>query len=305
MNGSQPPLFISVIIPHLNHLENLAVCLKSLAAQTFDPSRFEVIVIDNGSTTRPDAIIGAYPGMRLLEEQEPGPARNTGVRASKGDVLAFIDADCVAHPDWLKAVERAVLSAPEDTIFGGRIDTWQTQPDRLSDVEAYETILTFDQKKWIEKHKFCGTANLVVRRSTFNKVGFFGGITIAEDLDWGHRANMAGLPLRFVPDMVITHPPRQSLRELKVKWRRHVQHDFNTMQTRSFWRLRWLFRTLLVLVSPLLHFPMVITSPRAPRFSDRWKAFLVLVQIRLFRVRTMLGLMISNPGIVWNRDSAV
>ena len=93
---------ISVVVPHMDQLDGLAACLESLEAQTLDRSLFEVIVVDNGSTCRPEAVIAQHPGVRLLEEPEPGPgpARNLGVNNAAGEILCFIDADCRAHPGW-------------------------------------------------------------------------------------------------------------------------------------------------------------------------------------------------------------
>ena len=100
MNRSGPERpRISVVILHLNPPEFLARCFASLAAGTRAP--YEAIVVDNGSRELPEAVCAAH-GARLLSEAEPGPgsARNCGVAASSGELLAFIDADCVAYPGW-------------------------------------------------------------------------------------------------------------------------------------------------------------------------------------------------------------
>ena len=106
---SKKPL-ISVIIPHLNQPNGLEACLGSLDSQTLERSAFEVIVVDNGSASLPKAVIERYPGTSLLQESRPGPglARNRGVEAASADILAFIDADCRAHPDWLRSALRAL-----------------------------------------------------------------------------------------------------------------------------------------------------------------------------------------------------
>ena len=83
---------VSVIIPHLNQPAFLTRCLASLAAQQGAPA-FEVIVVDNGSKTLPEAQVAAFETARLMVEDTPGPgpARNRGVGAAKGEILAFID----------------------------------------------------------------------------------------------------------------------------------------------------------------------------------------------------------------------
>src|SRR4051794_8901034 len=97
---------ISVIIPHLNQPDALEACLRSLDAQTLARDAFEIIVVDNGSATPPMDVVAGHPGVRLQHESRPGPgpARNAGVAAANGEILAFIDADCRAHQDWLSSV---------------------------------------------------------------------------------------------------------------------------------------------------------------------------------------------------------
>jgi hypothetical protein len=94
------PIRISVVISHLNQPALLDRCLRSLHQGVRRPD--EIIVVDNGSAASPEALCGAYPGVRLFSEPAlvPGPARNKGVAKNSGDVLAFIDADCLADPVW-------------------------------------------------------------------------------------------------------------------------------------------------------------------------------------------------------------
>ena len=115
----------SVIIPHFNTPELLVKCLQSVAAQTLNYGWFEIIVVDNGSRLPMRLLEATWPGVRFLIERQPGPgpARNTGVRAARADILAFVDADVRVAPGWLKAGLKAVGRNPL-ALFGGdvRID---------------------------------------------------------------------------------------------------------------------------------------------------------------------------------------
>src|ERR1700759_479896 len=110
---------ISVIIPHLNQPEELEACLRSVFSQKLDQSDFEVIVVDNGSRSLPQAIVERYPGTILLQELTPGPgpARNRGAAAASADILAFTDSDCRVHPDWLGSAIRTLNEAPERVVL--------------------------------------------------------------------------------------------------------------------------------------------------------------------------------------------
>jgi GT2 family glycosyltransferase len=299
---------ISVVIPHLNQPDGLAACLDSLDAQTLDRSAFEVLVIDNGSTSPPDSIVARHTNARLLREPMPGPglARNRGARDAKGDILAFIDADCRAHPNWLQSALQKLSSLPEGTILGGDVQIWRDNSSKpITAIEAYESVFAYRFKLYIEKHDFSGTGNLVVRRRDFEKIGPFAGIDFAEDMEWGRRARSAGFTLRYVPEMVVFHPARHSLGELFVKWDRHLQHFLNMTRGTQAWRLRWIARAVAILGSPIIDVPTLIFTDRISGASARIKASAVLVVVRAYRTWRMINLLLSSKGVVWNRNSAV
>src|SRR5690606_5957874 len=99
---------ITVVIPAFNEQDCLAATLRALQAQDYPAGRVEVIVVDNGSTDRTREIAAAL-GARVLVR--PGVTiaalRNAGAAEARGEILAFLDADCVPAPDWARqAAER-------------------------------------------------------------------------------------------------------------------------------------------------------------------------------------------------------
>lgn len=298
---------LSVIIPHLNQPDFLDRCLASLMAQDGAVPAFEIIVVDNGSHDMPQAVCDAYPAVRLIAEPEPGPgpARNAGVAAANGDILAFIDADCLADPGWLARIENYFATNPEAHILGGDVFIAREDAASATLLEAYESIYAYRMKEYIAKQGFTGTGNLAVRAATMAKVGGFGGLHLAEDRDWGQRAGRAGFATTYVEGMVVYHPARKTFDELRQKWDRHVAHDCVRMQEKSFWRLRWLARTALVAASPAGEIPKILTSPRVSGASERAKAFAGMLWTRLYRARRMLQLVIGgDPEAMsgaWNR----
>ena len=213
-------------------------------------------------------------------------------------VLAFIDADCRAHPDWLRNALQALRSSPEGTILGGDVQIWRDCQQTSTAIEAYESVFGYRFKLYIERHGFCGTGNLVVRRADYEKVGPFAGINFAEDIEWGERARSAGLRFRYVPEMIVFHPPRRSLRELYAKWDRHIQHFLNMARDKPGWKVRWIARSLAVLGSPIVDSAKVLTSDRVQGISTRLKAILVLFAIRTHRAGKMLSLLMASKGVV-------
>src|SRR5690554_2984846 len=94
---------ISVIIPTYKDWERLALCLQALENQSFKPSNFEIIVINNLPGDLPPAAFKLPKNAVLVDEGKPGSyaARNTGIGMAKGEILAFTDSDCIPHKDWL------------------------------------------------------------------------------------------------------------------------------------------------------------------------------------------------------------
>lgn len=294
-------MLISVVIPHLNQPQMLARCLASLAAGQRPPD--EVIVVDNGSSSLPEAICA---GVRLLQEPVPGPgpARNRGVAAARGEVLAFIDADCLAAPDWL-AMAEAALADPAATILGGDVRIACVDRARLTMLEAYESIYAYRMDRYIAREGFTGTGNLVVRRAVLEDVGPFAGIGVAEDRDWGRRATAKGYVIRYVAGMKVFHPARTSFADMFRKWDRQTAHDYGDARKSLTGRLKWLVKMLAMAVSPLAELPRVALSNRVGGARDRSLAFLCLVRIRAYRAGVMARLAASGDakGLAdgWNR----
>jgi GT2 family glycosyltransferase len=294
---------ISVIVPHFNQPAFLEKCLQSLAVQSFGRERFEVIVVDNGSQNLPEETCARF-GAKLLVEKKPGPgmARNTGIGAASGVLLAFIDADCVAHGDWLKSAVEALLKQ-NVIVIGGDVRIGYEDETRLTSLEAYESVFAYRQKEYIERIGFSGTGNLAFKREAFQKVGPFAGIGIAEDRDWGLRARAAGLGITYVPNMVVWHPARKTMAELKVKWQRHTVHDYAGFRGKSLGILKWYLRTIAVAASPARDIFRVLFSNRVSGFANKMKAIAVLIFIRLYRAAHMTVLPFSsqaNDGPRWN-----
>lgn len=215
-------MFISVIIPTYNNNTELRLCLASLDAQSIGKDAFEVVVVDNGSKTPASEITQLFPFCRCVQESKPGSynARNTGVEYAKGDILAFTDADCLPHSDWLKNSHRLMAQNPNWQAIGGDIEV--TLSETPNSAEIYESIFSLKQRVYVTELGFAATANLIVRRDAFDATGHFdGGLLSGGDYDWSRRYAMAGGQLHFAPDVLVRHPARASYRGL-VKKRRRV-----------------------------------------------------------------------------------
>ncbi len=103
MNNELP--FISIIIPVLNGERTIRACLNSILHSDYPGEKREIVVIDNGSTDRTAEIVKTFPVQYLLEARRGvSYARNRGIEASRGGILAFTDSDCVVSRRWLPEI---------------------------------------------------------------------------------------------------------------------------------------------------------------------------------------------------------
>lgn len=282
---------VSVIIPHFNTPELLVKCLQSVAAQSLDHGWFEIIVVDNGSRLPMRLLEATWPGVRFLIERQkgPGPARNTGVRAARADILAFVDADVRVAPGWLKAGLKAVGRNPL-ALYGGdiRIDVGDRR--HMSDVEAFESVFSFRQKSYINKKHYSVTANLIMTRAVFEKAGPFDGIDKPEDRAFGERAHALGIRTRYAPRMLAFHPARADAADIRRKFGRVAHQAFSQFQERGRPLLLWDARAAAMAVSGLAHAPMMLFSRRVIGLGNRARGLRLLMQLRWQRALDMLEL---------------
>lgn len=231
---------LSIIIPVYNDFAALKKCLRALQSQLDSYNGLvECIVVDNGSTDDIHEIVQDFPRVSALTEATPGSyaARNTGARSAAGEYLAFTDSDCIPTEDWVEAILRITTVYPAIDVHIGEVRLF---PDHDSSKEvdlrvaAYEIATAFRQEYYANTVHFGPTANLIVRKPTFEALrGFDQSLMSGGDKDFGQRAWRAGFQLRYSPECVVAHPTRSSLGQLESKIRRIVGGDFTKAGARA------------------------------------------------------------------------
>lgn len=214
--------FLSIIIPNRNGRATIDRCLA--AACAFRDDRTEVIVVDDGSTDGSAEIAAQFPCI-LLERgvhTGAGAARNAGARRASGEYLFFIDADCILLDSTLAAVRKAI-SEHAGAVIGG---TYTLLP---ADSDFFSTF----QSVYIHYHETCTAVPdyipshaMVVRADVFWSVGGFPEqfLPMIEDVELSHRLRRAGHRLVSVPDILVRHIFRFSLRRSLVNAFRKSWH---------------------------------------------------------------------------------
>jgi GT2 family glycosyltransferase len=211
--------FVSVVVPVRDGLDALRGCVAALLDQNYPPDAFEIIVVDNGSASSPAAVLPADPRVLLLAEPVAGSyrARNTGIQAARGSILAFTDADCVPAAGWLRAAVDHLAEYPGTDMIGGRVGITVRRGAPHSPPEWFELVEGFPQARYIATG-FAVTANLVTRRSVLDRVGDFDAELLSGgDAEWGRRVRAAGGTQRYLPEAVVWHPARSTWTELRHK----------------------------------------------------------------------------------------
>ncbi|MEO0487043.1 MAG: glycosyltransferase family A protein [Pseudomonadota bacterium] len=285
---------LAIIIPHYNDVARLVICLRALTDQ--DTTGTEIVVVDNASPDAPDRIAADFPQVRFLTQPErgAGPARNMGVAQTQADTLAFIDADCIAAPDWIAAIRQV---RADGDVVGGRVDVHDETPPPRNGAEAFENVFAFNFRHYIENQRQSGAGNLVTTRAVFEDVGPF-RVTVSEDTDWTRRAVAQGYSLVYRDGLIVSHPSRQDWAQLKRKWLRLTQEMFalelqgaDTAAT----RLRWGLRALAMPLSALVHLPKILRSPALNGGGERARGAATLFRIRLQRMAWMLQQALGRP----------
>ncbi len=217
----------SVIIPAYNAERTMKQCLQALQKQTFKD--FEAIVVDDGSTDRTPEIARGSSGVKLLQQKHAGPAvaRNLGASKAKGDILVFLDSDCVASKNWLHEM---LLPFNEKSVVGvqGEYENRQQQlVARFTHLEIEQRHEKMARQRFID---FMGSYSAAYRKSVFRQMkGFDTSFPMAsgEDTDLSFRISKVGYKMVFNPKAVVFHFHPVSLgKYLKVKF------------FRAFWRTR-------------------------------------------------------------------
>lgn len=196
---------ISVIIPNHNGGKTIDLCLQAALASDYE--NFEVIVVDDKSTDNSTEIIKIFSCklIRLPERGGASVARNTGARHSSGEILFFIDADCLLQVDTLSVVARTMSESKDDVIVGG---TYTPVPHDKEFFSTFQSVfIHYSETKNLEKPDYLASHALAISAQNFQKSGGFAEdfMPILEDVEYSHRLRHQGFTLRMSPRILVRH----------------------------------------------------------------------------------------------------
>ena len=207
--------FVSIIIPVFNSEKIIRRCLESLLRQTYPTEKYEIIIVDNGSYDNSVKIIKEFPIKLFFEKRAHNSymARNCGLRHAKGEIIAFIDADCIARKDWLQNLIEPFKDVNVGVVAG---EVLNYKPMNL--IQGFYAFSDFlrQETKVQKKVPAIGTANVAFRKVIFNIVGQFDeNFRWGGDNDFGVRIQKeTNYLIRFAKRAKVYHFHRISLKEL-------------------------------------------------------------------------------------------
>lgn len=275
----------SVVIPAKNERENIGRCLDSIFQVDWDPEEYEVIVIDNGSSDD-TPLIAAEKGAKVYLQPDLtiSGLRNFGASMAKGELLAFMDADCTVEPSWLRAASR-YLGAEDIVCFGSPP---QVPPEATWVQQAWYQVRR--KKEEVGETAWLESMNMFVRREAFSRCqGFDEHLATCEDYDISLRLKALG---KVITDSrVVAYHFGEA---------RTVAHFFRKERWRGIGNLRGVLRhgvkagELPSILLPVLHCLALFSLPlslllRAPLGATTpvfvaalflaWQAFLLCVSL--------------------------
>ncbi len=244
---------ISIIIPTFNARSTILRTLTSLHQQDYSGKR-EIIVVNSSQDDTQKIIHEKYPEVRVVQLEKrafTGDAKNIGLEGAKGNIMAFIDSDCIAEKSWLSIITKKYQSGHK--VVGGSIGN--TNFEKLvSKAEYFLELVQLSPGGRSRFVKLISTANCFVAKEIFTKYGNFPTIRKGVDMIFSHKLIEQGEKILFAPEMKVSHACTTNFFHYLKK---QVLHGEYSMLTRKEAKLPGSFLSKNVLFVPLL--PLIRT----------------------------------------------
>jgi cellulose synthase/poly-beta-1,6-N-acetylglucosamine synthase-like glycosyltransferase len=259
-----PGRFVSAIIPAHNEQEFIAACIASVFKCGHPRGLLEILVVDHSSTDATKALADRAGATVLqLKGGRIGAVRNAGLRAAKGEFIAFVDGDCLVPATWLRSAIHILESDSRIGAVGGPC----LSPNTGSWVER-SLAPCYVRPGIVKPAKALATSSFIARARLLKEIGQFDESLISgEDDDLSNRIRQRGLALAWASDCHIIHNGYP--RTLWEVVRKEIWHGSNHIEVRSGLDLTLALAILFLLTSAgiLILLPIFIFRPSITSLS--------------------------------------
>jgi cellulose synthase/poly-beta-1,6-N-acetylglucosamine synthase-like glycosyltransferase len=316
IDKKSPRPIVTVVIPAYLRTAKLAEAIRSLLLQDLPADGYEIVVVDSSPDETNLRLVEslqaeALCSLRCLRKKPegPGPSRNVGANAGRGNFIAFMDSDCKASPGWLRS-GIAGFNSPRVGLVQGK-----TMPEPGAPHSVFNWYIQIERESFLYE-----TANIFYRRQAFERAGGFladmrptaekpvGG----EDVDLAWKVKRAGWESRFVDEALVYHEVvRMRLLRWFVNHRLYIcpkfVHDYPEL--RQFFVYGYFYEPIQVwvvlalfgiLLAPLTLWALVLILPyiaaRGSESSRTLKGPLRLVRVALYAPRDFASFAVLFAG---------
>lgn len=264
--------FVTVVVPTYNRKEMLKECLNSLFSQTYPKDRYEIVVVNDGSTDGTEKVLEEYAGkapckLKRFNQKNQGvsSAMNTGIKNSEGKIIYFTGDDCIADKNWIKNLADSFSDERVGGV-GGKVIAYKLE--KLVEKYSEKTGL-LNQKKFKSMNTII-TGNAAYRKAILQELGGFdSNLKACEDVDTSIMVQLKGYKIRYVPQAIVKHRHVDNLRSL---FRQQYRNGIANARLNKKYTLDFKPSYNLVLIT-LKIFHRVITYPlrilKAPFVKDK------------------------------------
>ncbi len=204
---------VSVILPSYNSETTIVKVIKALQTQTFSEP-YEIILVDSSVDKTPELVRAHFPDITYIhldKKTDPGTARNLGLKKSSGEIILFIDSDCIAQQDWIERMVKRHRESDYAAVGGGVLNG----NDPKSDVAWAGYMAEFREfipQRPAAEVDHIPTCNISYKRRYLEELGGFNPLYYPqEDLEFNFRLRRAGGKILFTPDACVRHHHRTTL----------------------------------------------------------------------------------------------
>lgn len=215
---------VSIVVSAYNEEETISACLKSLLAQSYPGNKYEVIVVNDGSTDNTERVVRTfaeeYSQVTLVSKKNrgKGSAQNFGLKYARGSLVLITDADTIVPSDWISEMMAELYKA--DVAVGGCYLYLASKTSRLERIQNAEYLLSF------KYGGFKGTprsgANIGFKKNVADNLGGFNESIKSVTANFVKRAQAKGYVIRFNPNIAVRTKGISSLTgfiKQKLRWR--------------------------------------------------------------------------------------